>query len=443
MIYISIGSNIGNRLTFLDQAVLLLKERHLKNLQCSIVLETKAILPPEAPSDWNKPFLNMIVCGNTNQSPSELLEGLKTIERELGRPITYERYSPRVIDLDIIFFDEQLVHTPDLQVPHPELCNRPFIVHLMALLNPYQRYPFITNHPFSKKTFFEIAQSVPNLQECFTRTFTLYPKLVGVLNITPDSFSDGNLYLQSESAIEKALALHSEGATIIELGAQSTRPSAQFLDAKTEYERLAPVLSGIYDRISAKNILISIDSFSSSVILPILERYPIAWVNDVKGDLEDDTLRTISKHGCKIVIMHSLGIPPTTKMRLSDELDPITAIQEWIKIKTDHLIDCGFKPNDIIIDPGIGFGKSVYQNIWLLRFVDELKKMGFQTLLGHSRKSYMSAFSKVAPSDRDLETIAISEHLWQSKVDFLRVHNVMHHQRFFVAQQSITGCVKI
>src|SRR5260221_9678070 len=106
MVFLSLGSNQGNRLYYLQQAVVLLKERCLKQIHCSIVLETEAILPPNAPSAWNIPFLNMIVSGTTDLSPLELLVEIKLIEQALGRPLQYERWSPRFIDIDILLWDE-------------------------------------------------------------------------------------------------------------------------------------------------------------------------------------------------------------------------------------------------------------------------------------------------------------------------------------------------
>ncbi|WP_265015669.1 2-amino-4-hydroxy-6-hydroxymethyldihydropteridine diphosphokinase [Wolbachia endosymbiont (group A) of Anoplius nigerrimus] len=136
MIYISVGSNIGNRFSHLQRAAQLLKERYFKDLKSSIILETKAILPNGAPPEWDKPFLNMIVYGSCSSSPEELLKGLKQIECDIGRPQVYEKWAPRVIDLDILLWDDLTLDTPYLKIPHPELINRPFLLHLVAMLSP-------------------------------------------------------------------------------------------------------------------------------------------------------------------------------------------------------------------------------------------------------------------------------------------------------------------
>lgn len=417
MIYISIGSNIGNRLSHLQKATELLKKSYLKDLKSSIILETKAILPNGAPPDWNKPFLNMIVYGSCSSSPEGLLKGLKQIECDIGRPQVYEKWAPRVIDLDILLWDDLTLDIPDLKIPHPELVNRPFLLHLMAMVN---------------KTF------AFNVQDCFSKSFTLSPKLMGIVNITPDSFSDGGLYYDANRATKQALQLVSDGASIVDLGAQSTRPGASIKTPEEEYERLKPVLDNLSDYMKNGDIEVSIDSFWPDVILNVLKHYNIAWVNDQKGDLSSNTLKEVASSGCSVVIMHSLSIPPHKDNIIPHDTDPIDIINNWAEKSINKLLGLGFDENSIIIDPGIGFGKSMYQNIQILRSIETLQNFGCKVLVGHSRKSFISSFSIESPSNRDLETIATSSIL-QNKVDFLRVHNVRDHMRFFVAQAVLKG----
>ncbi|MGL9726116.1 MAG: dihydropteroate synthase [Wolbachia sp.] len=414
MIYISIGSNIGNRLSHLQRATELLKKRYLKDLKSSIILETKAILSKGAPLDWDKPFLNMIVYGSCSSSPEELLKGLKQIECDIGRPQVYEKWAPRVIDLDILLWDDLTLDTSYLKIPHSELLNRPFLLHLMAMVN---------------KTF------ASNVQDCFSKSFTISPKLMGIVNVTPDSFSDDGLYYDANRATKQALQLVSDGASIVDLGAQSTRPGASIQISEKEYVHLKPVLDNLSDYMKTGDIQVSIDSFWPDVILNVLKHYNITWINDQKGDLNDHTLKAVASSGCGIIIMHSLSIPPRKDNIIPHDTDPIDIISNWAKKNINRLLDLGFDENSIIIDPGIGFGKSMYQNIQILR---SIKTFGCKVLVGHSRKSFISSFSIEPASNRDLETIAISAIL-QNKVDFLRVHNVRDHMRFFVAQTVLQG----
>ncbi|WP_353270057.1 dihydropteroate synthase [Wolbachia endosymbiont (group A) of Myopa testacea] len=424
MIYISIGSNIGNRFSHLQRAAQLLKERYFKDLKSSIILETKAILPNGAPPEWDKPFLNMIVCGSCSSSPEELLKGLKQIECDIGRPQVYEKWAPRVIDLDILLWDDLTLDTPYLRIPHPELINRPFLLHLMAMLSPMA----VVN-----KTFGTVN---PNIKDCFLRSFTLSPELVGIVNITPDSFSDGGLYYDSDQATKQALRLLLDGASIVELGAQSTRPGSLMQIPEEEYARLKPVLDSLSDYMKAGDIKVSIDSFWPDVILNVLKHYKITWVNDQKEALDNNTLKAIASNGCSIVIMHSLSIPPHIDNIIPDDTDPIDIINNWAEKSISRLLTLGFDQSSIIIDPGVGFGKSLYQNIWLLRNIEAFQSFGCKVLVGHSRKSFISSFSTEPVFNRDLETIALSSAL-HNKVDFLRVHNVRDHMRFFVAQAAL------
>ncbi|WP_395463074.1 dihydropteroate synthase [Wolbachia endosymbiont of Cantharis cryptica] len=426
MIYISIGSNLGNRFSHLQRAVELLKERYFKDLKSSIILETKAILPSGAPTEWDKPFLNMVVYGSCLALPEELLKGLKQIECDMGRPQVHKKWAPRIIDLDILSWDDLTLDTPCLKIPHPELINRPFLLHLMAMLNPMAAL---------NKTFGTIA---PNIQDCFLRSFTLSPKFAGIVNITPDSFSDGGLYYDADQATTQALQLVSDGASIVEFGAQSTRPGSSIQTPKVEYARLKPVLDNLNQYMKVGDIRVSIDSFWPDVILNVLEHYNIAWINDVKGDLDDNTLKAIANSGCSIVIMHSLSIPPHKDNIIPGDTDPVSTINHWAERSINRLLALGFDKSSIIIDPGIGFGKSLYQNIWILRSIEALQSFGCKVLVGHSRKSFISSFSTELVLNRDLETIATSSVL-HNKVDFLRVHNVRDHMRFFVAQAALQG----
>ncbi|WP_087740671.1 MULTISPECIES: dihydropteroate synthase [unclassified Wolbachia] len=146
-----------------------------------------------------------------------------------------------------------------------------------------------------------------------------------------------------------------------------------------------------------------------------------------------NTLKEVASSGCSVVIMHSLSIPPHKDNIIPHDIDPIDIINNWAEESINRLLALGFDESSIIIDPGIGFGKSMYQNIQILRSIETLQNFGCKVLVGHSRKSFISSFSIESPSNRDLETIAISAIL-QNKVDFLRVHNVRDHMRFFVAQ---------
>lgn len=416
MIYISIGSNLGDRINNLRYAEDLLTKRYLQNTRSSIVLETSALLPKKFSTSWNKPFLNMIIAGETNLSPKELLEALKNIEVEMGRPTTREKWAPRIIDLDILLWENLKTNTSTLTIPHPELNNRHFLQHLLSLM---EVEPWKTKHAFTAP---------------FANSFTLHPSLVGVVNVTDDSFSDGGKFNDPSKAVDRIYQLAKDGASIIEIGAQSTRPGAILQTTEEEYKKLKSVLDKITSLTSRKTIRISIDTFHSSIALKLLEDYKISWINDVKGDFDDKSLQLLANAGCKFCFTHSLGVPPRPDKIMPLNQSPINLIKEWGKRSIDRLLKLGFSLNSIILDPGIGFGKSLYQNIEILRHIEELKEVGVPIMSGHSRKSYIKGFSLESADKRDIETIAISLFL-KDKVDFLRIHNVKDHMRALVAHE--------
>ena len=361
MIYISVGSNLGNRLNNIRTSLELIKSFNILTLiKHSIVLETTAIVEESAPNEFNIPYLNMIISGKTNLSPEDLLQKLKEIELIMGRVQSNQKWAPRIIDLDILLFNDLVLDTKNLKIPHSELKNRPFFQNLLSLMGDVST---IYNN-----------QELKNLTNSFTKSFVLNPAFVGVVNLTKDSFSDGGKFDYADDAVKQITKLISDGASVIELGAQSTRPNAEIVGEAEEYNKLNEVLVNIYDLIKEKNIQISIDSFWSSVVLKLIrQQHKISIVNDVRGEFDDMTLVEISENNCKFCIMHSLTAPVNPEIIISQEANPIEVIQKWGRGVLDKLYKIGFSEKDVIIDPGIGFGKSAYQNIKILKEIEKLK----------------------------------------------------------------------
>lgn len=427
MIYISIGSNLGNRLHHIQTALSLLEQHSFQIIKQSPVIETEPLLCPGALPEWkDKPYLNMVVCGTSDQSVETLLSLLKNIEQQMGRS-TAPKWAPRIIDLDILLADEHIVHTPQCQVPHPELLNRPFLIHLLAFMTPELK------HPQTQQTFTAIAYSTQGIGNCYQYSIVASPKFVGIVNVTPDSFSDGGQFLSIERALQQVLMLHEQGASVIEIGAQATNPRATMLTAEEELTRLKPLFDVLTPVIHEKKLLISLDSFSDDTINYCLQHYPIHWVNDVQGTLSESCLKNIVAQGCQLVVSHSLSMPPSQMHVVPFNIAPMRTVLTWVEQKINYLLECGFTQKQIIVDPGIGYGKTPYQNIALFQEIDQLKALGCAVLVGHSRKLFMNLFNPIEPKDRDIETLAVSQILAQQGVDYLRVHNVLAHQRFFVA----------
>lgn len=376
-----------------------------------------------------------MISGSSTQSPSALLEKLKEIEKAMGRDFQAPRWAPRLIDLDILAWGDQVLHQEGLTIPHPELLNRPFLLRLMAMLQSSWRYPVLES-PYAKMTLDEIIHKYIPTDSQINNCFTHSPQLVGIINITPDSFSDGGHYFCVEKAIQRILEVTKQGASVIDIGVQSTRPGAIYISPEEEWNRLKPVLKNLtyeFSHLPAKP-LISIDSYHSDVIQKALQIYPISWINDVKGGEDPRLLKIVAETKCKIVLNHSLTVPPTRQTILPFETNSLSYILDWAERKLEQLHSLGISKDRVILDPGIGFGKSECQSISLLREINHLKKLGCETLIGHSRKSFLNMVCLEKSDERDFETIGISHYLFRKGVDYLRVHNVEAHQR------SLTAC---
>jgi len=175
------------------------------------------------------------------------------------------------------------------------------------------------------------------------------------------------------------------------------------------------------------------------VIQKALEHYPVDWINDVLGMEDPEFMHLLSKTKCKIVINHSLGIPPSKERILPFVSHPIELISEWAEKKIALFHSYGISKDRLIIDPGIGFGKSVLQSISILKEINYLKNLGCEILVGHSRKSFLSYLTNRRAEERDIETIAVSSILSQAGVDYLRVHDVGAHQQFLSAATLFCG----
>ena len=238
-VYVAVGSNIGDRLKYLNQAVEEIKNNRLVVTRIAPVYETPALLPAKAPSntEWTRPFLNTVLEISTNPldiTPTKLLAILQTIEKKLGRKKTH-KWAPRTIDLDILLFNNQLVKdvsvpSGHLTIPHSELTNRNFV------LAPLKELAVNLKMPDSEKT-------VLNL---FRQLKTKIPTWMHIVNVTPDSFSDGSqMNLKKFKTLLKNLPIFD--LHILDLGAESTRPGAVPITPETEWNRLQTFINCFFD----------------------------------------------------------------------------------------------------------------------------------------------------------------------------------------------------
>lgn len=247
-------------------------------------------------------------------------------------------------------------------------------------------------------------------------------KIVGILNVTPDSFSDGGLYNEPQIAIKKLVELFEDGADMVDIGAESTRPNSVAVNSEEQIKRLKPVLEFIQKEFNGK-LPISVDTRSSDVADFALN-LGVNIINDVSGaEYDSKILNVVSKYNAGIILQHSKGTPNSEPVytNLIDE------IFSGLKNKIDYAKEAGI--NNIIIDPGIGFGKSRLDNLKILDSIDDFYGLNCPVMIGISRKRILGVPTSEI-SLKDALTLAYSYPLIEKKVDFLRVHNVKMHKTF-------------
>ncbi len=246
--------------------------------------------------------------------------------------------------------------------------------------------------------------------------------IMGILNLTPDSFSDGGDYFTIESALLQVEKFINYGVDVIDIGAQSTRPGAKEVGSKMEIKRLIPILKEV--RKSFPKIIISVDTFNSDVALEALLN-GANWINDITGGRRDEEIYSVvSKFDCPFVITHSRGNSKNMN-DLTNYKNLIEDIIDCLKILIEKAISKGVNMNKIILDPGLGFSKDTSQNILVLKNLNKFKKLGYPLLIGASRKRFIGDVLKISnPKDRDIGSLAISCLCSQHNIEIVRVHNV-------------------
>lgn len=420
MIVIGLGSNVGDRLGYLRYALAQLK-RHNKIVihAVSPVYASDALLPENAPLTWNLPFLNAAVLCESTFTPHQLLATLQQIEDQMGRQ-KQGRWSPRVIDCDILYWQDVTLNSETLTLPHPALYERPFALWpLMDVFSTWD-YPHALlcewGSRFDKQVPFRTHQIPQRIDSS---------RLMGVVNLTSDSFSDGGLFYDTQAAVQQAQALFEAGAEVIDLGAESTRPGNQSVSPQAEWRRLEPVLMAlkIYWKGQPWRPQLSIDTRHSETAAMAIDA-GVDWINDVTG-FSDPTMKDVVRLAdVKLVSMHSLSIPPSQQAVLPIDQDPVQQVLQWGYQQLAQFQTVGIDRSRIILDPGVGFGKTPYQNMALMQHASAFKAWGVPVLIGHSRKSYHELMSGVSATERDLESTMGTIELFKQGVDYIRVHDV-------------------
>jgi dihydropteroate synthase len=247
------------------------------------------------------------------------------------------------------------------------------------------------------------------------------PVIVGVLNVTPDSFSDGGKFVNIDAAVAHAVSLRAAGADFIDVGGESTRPGADRLDPKAERKRVVPVLKALIER----EIPVSIDTMNASTARAAADA-GVLVVNDVSGGLADpEMLRIIAETGVHYIASHWRG--PSADMDDNAEYrNVVYEVRDALKARIAEMLVWGISPDKIVLDPGLGFAKTADHNWALLKALPRLESIGYPILIGASRKRFLAPFADDgAPSaERDFATAVVSALAAQSGVWGLRVHDV-------------------
>jgi len=258
-------------------------------------------------------------------------------------------------------------------------------------------------------------------------------KIMGIINITPDSFSgDGLLKGQDpqQAAVEQAGLFIKQGADILDIGGESTRPGANLVDEKEELTRLIPVIKSI--RQSHPEVIISVDTYKAKVADAALEA-GANWINDVWGFKADPDIKHVAaKFQAPSVLMHNRSTPNNTQVKENlggryinvEYTNLIEDIKRDLFESIDLALEAGLSKDKIILDPGIGFGKTVQQNLQIMKNLDQFVKLGFPILLGPSRKSFIGYTLNLSPDERVEGTIAAAVIGAIQGVEIIRVHDV-------------------
>jgi len=260
------------------------------------------------------------------------------------------------------------------------------------------------------------------------------PVVMGIVNITPDSFYDGGKYATTKDAIKHAEKLMDEGADIIDLGAVSTRPGAKILTAKEELKRLLPVLD--YMQKNHPEEVISVDTFRAEVAEEAVN-HGASIINDISGGTMDKNLfKTVAKLKVPYILMHMQGTPKTMQLN-PHYADVVKEVYDFLSTQCNKAKKAGIK--QIIVDPGFGFGKTVEHNYELLRNLKEFRKLGF-VLAGLSRKSMINKALLIKPEEALTGTIALNTFAVMNGANILRVHDVKEARQVITLIKDYLHC---
>ncbi|MDO6589050.1 MULTISPECIES: dihydropteroate synthase [Rhodobacterales] len=264
------------------------------------------------------------------------------------------------------------------------------------------------------------------------------PHLMGILNVTPDSFSDGGQFTGADVALSHALAMAQAGASIIDIGGESTRPGADTVAAHVEIARTAPVIAAIR---ACSDVPISIDTRKAPVASAAINA-GANLVNDVAAlGYDAETAQVVAQSSAPVCLMHAQGAPATMQQDPRYD-DVLLDVYDYLAQRIDHAVAAGIARDRIVVDPGIGFGKTLDHNLALLRGLSLFHALGCPVLLGASRKKFIGTLSGGQDAaDRVSGSVAVALHGARQGVQLLRVHDISATKQALDLDWAINGAV--
>jgi dihydropteroate synthase len=261
------------------------------------------------------------------------------------------------------------------------------------------------------------------------------PVVVGILNVTPDSFSDGGDFLDPEAAAQHAASMLDEGAGMLDVGGESTRPGSDPVSQEEEMRRVIPVIEGILA--ARPEAVISVDTYRSGIATATLEA-GARLVNDVTALRGDPRMASVvGETGCPVILMHMQGGPKTMQKEPHYE-DVVREVRDFLAERAEYAVDAGVRPENIIVDPGIGFGKNLEHNLDLLNNLDAIVDLGFPVLIGASRKRFIEGITGVQEArDRVSGTVATTVLAYERGATFFRVHDVRANREALAVAEAV------
>ncbi|EIE24668.1 putative dihydropterin pyrophosphokinase/dihydropteroate synthase [Coccomyxa subellipsoidea C-169] len=434
----------GDRVSNIQEALKLLPAHDIEVVRHSRLYESAPAYVTDQPR-----FINAAVAVTTSLEPRQLLHALKKVEAELGREAGGLRWGPRPLDLDIIFYDSISCDEDGLQVPHPRWQERSFVQAPVAdlyaaselgadsaagqMAPPLQQVHSMWAQAGGESSLggADLGCVLP-LPRLGTWAWQGRSQVMGILNVTPDSFSDGGQLPNVEAALAAARQMVAAGADMLDIGGQSTRPGADRLPAEVELQRVLPVIRALAEDEALQGVPLSIDTFYAEVA-----REAVAAgahiVNDVSGGSLDPAMhKEVARLGVPYILMHMRGDPGTMASREHTMYADVCAdVGRALQSSAEAATSSGIEPWRIILDPGIGFAKTAEGNFQLIGGLDKVRAQlkgplhNAPVLVGPSRKSFLGKITgRDQAKDRDIASAAAAALCVSRGANIVRAHNV-------------------